>query len=362
MEDLFDQLINGEITQVAHPADQAPTKVDTEEDTKKDQNPSGTNDNPEEDGQTKKDPDPDDSSDNNDNNSDDEEDITPEKLVYDTFENLELLPEGVEFNPEDPEQLDKIARDLPITMLKKGIERLHPDAQGLFTFAMKNGSNRNTMLQYFESFIKPRILEHDIETDNGARQFVTQYLRSTGNYIDEDHIQDTITRLVDSNRLQGYAADIYKRVNEHHVAREAEYLKKDQERQDTANRTRARAVELTKQSEWSDERIKRGSDILERGELASLTTSITKNPSHVAEFVHLLTYYTKEEGFKGLFDVLQSRADTKKNDQKERLIGSKLSRVKTKRVPQKERNEEKTDEITIPEEEANKLFNEFLSS
>lgn len=279
------------------------------------------------------------------------------KVLYDILKDLGHVEESVEFDGT-VEKLEEVIQQIPITTFNKFIQKMDPDLRGLFSYALKNPNvEMKDLSDYFDSYLRPRILSHDINTEEGAEQFLRSYLPQTEQFVDEEAIGDYIDVIKDKGQLQKQAGLFYKKINDAYKNKELESQQLEEQKREEAKKMQQKTFEVIDKKSWDGERKSEVKKFMNTpGAASKVLKSIVSSPEFSAEFFNLLSYFEEQKGFEKLYTILENRKDSTEVKKKESIIGSHIQKMS--KAP-KSVDKKVTDFTTMVDEEVlRELFNE----
>lgn len=177
---------------------------------------------------------------------------------------------------------------------------------------------------FFKDYLQPTEVKHDIETTEGARQYLKSLPQFTKFYKTEDRIEQGLDILEDGGEIIERAKEFYQEGEvQRKAAKEAELQRVIQENKDKEVKQAAfdkalqdEAAKLT----WELSRKQKALNQLNKDNVSNKWNSISTNPKHLIEFGNILDYYTQENGFQALYNVLEGKIKSQENLQKKKTI------------------------------------------
>lgn len=177
---------------------------------------------------------------------------------------------------------------------------------------------------FFKDYLQPTEVKHDLETVEGARQYLKSQPQFTKFYKTEDSIEQGLDILEDGGEIIERAKEIYlegetkkeesKKVELQRVAQE----KKEKEDKQLAF-NKALQEEVSKLG-WDMGRKQKALNQINSSNISDKWSVISTNPKHLIEFGNILDYYSKETGFQALYDVLEGKIKSKENAETKKTI------------------------------------------
>lgn len=177
---------------------------------------------------------------------------------------------------------------------------------------------------FFKDYLQPTDIKYDIDSVEGARQYLKSLPEFTKFYKTEDRIEQGLDILEDGGEIVERAKEFYSEgESKRKAAKEAELQRVAQEKKSKEEKQAAFTKALQDEAsklEWELSRKQKALNQINPDNISNKWSAISTNPKHLIQFGNILDYYDGEKGFQALYDVLEGKIKSQKNLEKKKII------------------------------------------
>ncbi|RMG73526.1 MAG: hypothetical protein D6711_10705 [Chloroflexi bacterium] len=249
-------------------------------------------------------------------------------MIYDILNEYVGLPQ---VDKVDAAKLEELLEELPANLMIQYLSDKPSYVQDLFLYLdTKENPSVEDVKNFFDQYVsgEEKVLRTYDDPDE-AREFLMEMpemkrlyksaekRRAAIDALDDDEVLERANEIIEEKR-QAFEEERKKAIEEE-KKRKQEQKKREREFWNTVN-------QVVEQLDWVESRKKRIKETWKPEVISEKWQTIIQNPEHFVQFVNVLTYYNDEEGFKELYELIDKKAATPKNQKKKEALKSKSLR------------------------------------
>jgi len=234
----------------------------------------------------------------------------PVENVYSVLKDYIPLNETI-----SEESLREQLSELPSKMFMDYVDTRPQIVKDLLAYqANIDNPTEEDLAKFFSTYLHKDV-KYDIATPTGAREYLKTRPEFIKFYKTPEKIETALDNFEDDNELMDRAKEYFvEEEGKREEAKKQELKNKEEERKAQIEKQKQFAASLqtvVKELPWEESRKKKALAQLTSSNISSKWENISSTPRHLAEFGNLLDYYTKENGFQALYDVLEGKIKSK---------------------------------------------------
>lgn len=260
--------------------------------------------------------------------SEESDEILNTDPVVETYSILkDFLPLNEIEDPNEDKLRQELSTEVPQKLFMSFVESQADELQELLSYGVnlpQDGNINQKLGEYFNKYMKPQDKEFDLETPEGARQYLESSEEFNDPFLGDNEERDLVLdRLEDSGKLVERAKKYKTRVD-NRLSKEKEQTRLQAER-DNAKRKEEEIkyrnslkTEIEKMP-WDMNMKQRTIQNLSSKSISTKNTEIKKSPRAIVQLANIYQYF-ENGNFDKLFDILEGKDTSKKNKSKQKTI------------------------------------------
>ena len=247
--------------------------------------------------------------------------------VKDTYDILnDFLPLNEIEDLDEDKLRQELAQEVPQKLFMSYVESRPSILQDLLTYGVNltEEDAQEKLISYFNKFVKPSDKAYDLDTEEGARQFLLDSEEFKEPFLNDiEEINLTIDRWEDSGKLIENAKKYQDRA-ERFKAKEKEKLRLEAEARSKEAAQKEVQFRQSLKSEienmpWDMQMKQKTINALNPEYISQVNKSIQSSPKAIVQLANLYNYF-KDGNFDELFNILEGKAESNKNKQVKKTI------------------------------------------
>lgn len=254
--------------------------------------------------------------------------------VRDTYQILQDFLPLNDIEDLDEEKLRQtLENDVPQTLFMSFVESKPQAFQELLTYSM-NFTDEEVipkMQEYFNKYMKPKEVSFDLETDEGARKYLSSNEEFTDPFLgDEEDMNMVLDRWEDSGKLiekaKSYQEKISKRTEQQKKQDRLEAENQAKLKQERELKFKQSLRQEIDSMPWSKEMKTKTISALNPKHVNHVNEQVKQSPKAIAQLANIYSYF-EDGSFDKLFEILEGKKQSgKAKEVKERIVEDSLAK------------------------------------